>query len=152
MVPLSVARARLVRCEAEGNGAPICFLGDLDPLDLTHYLTLRAGGVGSAPTALDVTYLGVGDALIALCEAHVRSRVRPLFEQVTITMTDFERRHLAALEAVWPVMASVVGPRSMALLRAGRKLELEGAINPAIYDDAFPEALLAFVCGGAPTG
>ena len=143
-----------MRREAEAFGAPIFFLGDLDPYDLTVYLLLCAGGMGEDGHPADeraaVTYLGAGDALIDLCERHALPDWSPLLDRATITMTDFERRHLTLLEGLWPEMESVVGRHAMALLRSGRKLELEGATNPAIYDDAFPTALAKFFYGEAP--
>jgi hypothetical protein len=94
------------------------FIGDLDPLDLHVYVALRPIG--------EIDYGGINDACLQLCERNLKRGRR--LESVMFRMRAAEARHFAIIDSLVDVTA-IVGPRSHALLRAGWKLELEGATN-----------------------
>jgi hypothetical protein len=113
----------------------LAVVGDLDPLDLTVLLSLGSGGLGGKGAHIRVVWHGPRDQWLDACD---RARRRSGWRGVpTITMTTFERSHWEQLRALDVPWARVLGPRSVALLDAGEKLELEGASNPGIYGDGF---------------
>ena len=122
----------VVRDHAARIRGALLFVGDLDPLDLAVYAALGAGGASVGRrrrAALQVRYAGVDDRWLAACE---RNR-RRTGGRSTILLSRGERDQLAALERAGLDLEGTVGPRCAALLRAGYKLEIEGATNPAIY-------------------
>jgi hypothetical protein len=114
----------------------LAMVGDLDPLDLTALLSLQCGGVDTVgrTKALPIRWLGVRDEWLAACDGALGSKGSGW---TTIAMSVFEVEHWRRLEALGVSWESIIGPRSVALLRSGRKLELEGASNPAIYGRPF---------------
>jgi hypothetical protein len=122
---------------------PLCFVGDLDPLDLTAFVALRSGDPELRRPdrrALEISYCGVDDSWLTLCERNLLPRwhgARPL-----IRMSPLEQEHRDVIFGLAPWLLECVGPRSGALLRDGLKLELEGASNPAFYGKDFPRKLL----------
>jgi len=147
--PATLPYVRLIRRELAVVRRPLSYIGDLDPYSLIVFLTLRVGGIAgekSREPALDVEYAGINDSWLALCERH-RNRDRLPRDHgrlgVELQMSTFERESLRWLESLDIDWDAIVGPRSMALLRSGWKLELEGACNPGAYDAAFPQQLFA---------
>jgi hypothetical protein len=92
------------------RGCTTYFLGDCDPLDLLVFLWVRH--------YLRVRFWGVSDTLISQFGVDVN-------DNITIPLADNEIRSMALLRAVWPDVAISIGPTCTALLRAGRKLEME---------------------------
>jgi len=138
----------VVRGHAKRLGAIVQFVGDLDPLDLAAYVALGAGGapVGKRRrAALAVRYSGVDDRWLSACERN--SRHLPL-ASFTIELSRGERDQLAALELAGLDLDATVGPRSAAILRAGYKLEIEGATNPAIFRPRHQADVRKLVLGG----
>ncbi len=140
------AHVRALRELQQRHACPVAFVGDLDPHDLTMYWFLRAGGEAGASSqepAFDVQYLGVDSRWLAFCRAHLVGRADGtpgVEDRVTIMLGAFERRLLAWLSARME-LGALLGDYALGLLLGGRKLELEGATNPAFYDAAFAEAL-----------
>lgn len=110
---------------------PAVFVGDLDPLAIVQYLELaRSFGRRKRP----LLYGGVDDAWLAAMRGHwVRTNG---VDAVRIPLDDDEGRLLAKLDRAID-LERLVGPESSALLRAGHKIELEGATNPVLYGDGF---------------
>ena len=107
------------------------FLGDLDPLDLTSFLVLKTG---MDPYKIKVNYCGIDDEWIRVCTEVLAKKRRGKPRAIpTISMTPFEVEHLRQLERLPIDWENIIGPLSLELLRKGRKLELEGASNPAFY-------------------
>lgn len=128
-----VVRAEMRRTRAKELGV----VGDLDPLDLTVFLLLRCGGLGRRQEriSLRVQWLGVRDEWLAACDRQRRRARKGAWG--TMEMTPFEVEHWRRLEELPVRWENVVGARSVELLRSGRKMELEGASNPAIYGERF---------------
>jgi hypothetical protein len=93
------------------------FVGDLDPLDLHVYLAL---GHERA------VHGGINDACLQLCERNLKKGRR--LESIMFRMGAAEAHHFAILDSMVDI-AAIVGRRCCDLLRAGWKLELEGATN-----------------------
>ena len=147
----------LLRREAKALRQPVLFVGDCDPYDLTVFLSLQRGSddlVKHAETAAPVRYLGVDDRWLALCAAAFSPPEggNPDFKLVLTGMTALERRHLEVLLEVAPEIERLVGPRCMQILRAGRKLELEGACSRSLYTEGFCGKLLHHVQHAGPRG
>ncbi|HYV49049.1 MAG TPA: hypothetical protein VFA20_29515 [Myxococcaceae bacterium] len=133
-LPTATYRREIGACLSKVR--PAIFLGDLDPLDLHVYLTLRKD-------AVELRYGGLNDACLELCERNFK-KGRLLFDAPTIGMGPMERRHFSILDSMVDV-AALIGPRSRDLLRSGRKLELEGATNPHYFKRGHVEGLLSLV-------
>ena len=97
-------------------------------------------------------YLGIDDRWLGLCAAAFTPPEggNPDFKLVMVEMTPLERRHLEVLLQVAPEVERLVGPRCMQILRAGRKLELEGACSRGLYADGFCQRLLHHVQHASP--
>jgi hypothetical protein len=139
--PLSEPQKRVLEQVIEQLAAPLFFVGDLDPADLTTYATLITGN-REGSTLSKARYLGVGDEWIKLCEADSPSR--PL-SVCSIPLDAGERSALDRLTALAIDWRKVAGKRSMKLLASGMKLELEGASNPAIYTSEFRDKLMSLL-------
>ncbi len=139
--PLSESHKRLLEQVIDHLAAPLFFVGDLDPMDLTTYATLISGNRDASKLS-KTKYLGVGDEWIKLCEGDAPGR--PL-SVCCIELDTGERRALDRLQKLAIDWRKVVGKRSMKLLTSGMKLELEGASNPAIYTPAFREKLVSLL-------
>jgi len=98
---------------------------DLDPLGLAQRLNLRAD-----PEPSVVVDGGIDDAWLSLIEADLRSGRR--IDDIMLRLTRGESSLLRDIDSV-AALEGVVGPRSAAVLRAGLKIELEGATNPGLY-------------------
>ena len=127
MGPVDTGLATAIRSIT--RDCPIWFVGDLDPLDVTAFLSLKAEG-------LDARYLGIGDDWLRLCVA--TGMTLP-----TIALSPFELANLRALEAF--DLGALLGEEGAALLSTGHKLELEGASNEAFYGADHTERMRALL-------
>jgi hypothetical protein len=139
--PLAKPQKHLLELLVDQLDAPVFFVGDLDPTDLTTYATLVSGNRPESSLS-KATYLGVGDEWLKLCERDAPGR--PL-SVTCITLDASERSALERLHALAIDWRKVVGKRSMKLLASGMKLELEGASNPALYSVDFRQKILALL-------
>jgi hypothetical protein len=129
--------ADVVRLEmARMRAKKLAVVGDLDPLDLTVLLSLQCGGIEETarPGSIPVRWLGVRDQWLSACDRALGSKGSVW---ATVTMNAFEVEHWRRLEALGISWEAIIGSRSVALLRAGKKVELEGASNPSIYGRPF---------------
>jgi hypothetical protein len=120
-VALIRAHARLL------GGAPIGFLGDLDPHGLHTFGALRSGSLDAPNVAarkLAVQWLGVDDAWLR----RVRRTGRPLVSR-TIRMKWVEREYWEIIKRFAPNVRSVVGDESFALLESGHKAESDAFVD-----------------------
>jgi hypothetical protein len=147
----SIRVCDIAREQARSAGRPIQFVGDLDPLDLAAYAALAAGGtpLRRRRRSVPVEYAGIDDRWLDLCERHAR---RPPVATYTIRLSTREREQLSALQRAGLDLEATVGPRCAALLRAGSKLEIEGATNPAIYRPELHRDLRRLLLRGRRTG
>jgi hypothetical protein len=107
--------------------APVAFIGDLDPPALVQFVETQR----MAAPQVRVVYAGIDDGWLELVEAASLVRGAQL-ERLLIPLDADERALLPRLERAID-LERLVGPRSAALLRGGRKLEIEGATNPRLY-------------------
>jgi hypothetical protein len=123
--------------------APICFVGDLDPLDLSSFLAVRAlhqDFITRRP-ALPVTWVGLSDPWLALCRRHLRPRASlPILD-----MKPLEQEHWKVLAQVAPEVRATIGPECAALLDRGKSLDVAGMSGIAAYGADFPQRLLAYL-------
>jgi hypothetical protein len=110
---------------------PIWFVGDLDPLDLTKFWSIR--------NLVPIRYLGIDDRWLQLCRKHLQ--IQPGLNAITIKMGDTEREHFEVVKQLLPSLDRLIGPGCLDLLESGRKLELEGAGSPGLYKPGFTRAL-----------
>lgn len=135
-------QCELLRAHARATSLPLRFVGDLDPLDLAVFRSLRSGGAplrARAAPALPVAYAGIDDEWVEICERRLGGR--PL-ATVCIRQDATEKKLLAQLVRGGIDLAALVGPRCAALLLSGLKLEIEGASNAAIYGKDMMRELL----------
>lgn len=138
--PASGRHCALLKHQADERGLPLLFYGDLDPMDLTTFGTLRAGGTKwdfDPSTAIKAVYRGIDDSILSLVEQNLgwsrRSRSShrsgpssfSILRPFTTRMVPDERRHLEVIEKLMPDLEEIVGPRCIHLLRHGWKLEVE---------------------------
>jgi hypothetical protein len=128
-------QADRVRREASRCGRRIRFLGDLDPQDLATYLSLAFGGHRMRPrkSAVPIVYAGINDAWLGAAESATKIQPQSFLDTGSIEMTDAEKRYLRVVEQLAPQLETWVGPRCAALLRSGRKIEMEAVLNPEIF-------------------
>ena len=163
--PATAQHCALVKRQADGLKVPHLFYGDLDPMDLTTFGTLRAGGTRwdhDPATAISLDYRGINDRVLALAEKNVNpslrasqawdtaaeesstdppdSKLRPLI----FPMIPDERRHFEVLEKLMPDLEELVGPRCLELLRQGWKIEVE-ALHPTHFGKGFVSKLLKMI-------
>ena len=123
----------LLRAHSSLAGAALRFVGDLDPLDLTVFASLQAGGAplrGDAAPAVPVAYAGIDDPWLSICERRLRGRQ---LASVCIRQDATEKKLLRELERAGVDLEALIGPRCAALLHGGLKLEIEGASHAEIY-------------------
>lgn len=114
----------------------IAIVGDLDPHALCQFCAFTRCNPVGVQVFSGARWLGVDDTWISLLQRYSLD-----WKVAVIEMTDVERALFRDLERVVEVDA-IVGSGAAALLREGRKLELEGASNPALYAEGFAAALL----------
>jgi hypothetical protein len=126
--PVGRAHGKAVRAVVEAFGAPLVFVGDLDPFDLATFSTL-ARTLRGQPSP--IRHAGVGARWIELCERHLPPG-RAL-DSLCVAMSAPEREAMEKAEEIGLGWAALAGPRGAALLDSGLKLELEGASNPKLF-------------------
>jgi hypothetical protein len=136
--PLTAPHRALLHGMLHTLDAPMCFVGDLDPLDLATYATLAQGAASA------VNYLGISDAWLDRCERGF-ARADTTLNSVCIAMDHAERDALESLTKLSGRWSDALGPRARLLLQSGLKLELEGASNPSLYSAAFHDELMALL-------
>ena len=138
----SPRHCEMLRAHARAIGTGMRFVGDLDPLDLAVFATLRTGGAplrSRAAAAIPIAYFGIDDFWLGMCERRLGDRE---LRDVLIQQDQTERKLLVGLERAGLDVEALVGPRCAALLRDGLKLEIEGATNAAFYGKDFIAELL----------
>lgn len=138
--PVGRAHARAIRSIVEAFGAPLVFVGDLDPFDLATFSTL-ARTLRGQPSP--VRHAGVGDRWIELCERHLPPG-RAL-DSLCVEMSEAERTAMREAEEIGLGWAALAGPRGAALLDSGVKLELEGASNPKLFSPSLAGELARLI-------
>jgi len=132
----------------KGFHAPLVFVGDLRPIDLTAFALLRRGATSFSSRAarpLPITYVGVGDRWLALSDEFRQSgKVMP-----ESRIGDIEVEHLDLLEALAPGLSAVVGDRSWRLLKSGHDVLLEMTYADGGYRAGYLEHLIAYLDGAA---
>ena len=104
------------------------FVADMDPYAVVQYVeTSRMLTGAKGPSLL---YGGVDDAWLQAMERAL-TQGRHL-AQLQVPLSRPEMTLLKKIEQAID-LEHLLGPRSCALLRAGHKIELEGATNPALY-------------------
>ena len=136
------AHASLIACEARRQNSDVFFIGDLDPWDLTVFLTLVTE---LRQYSIPVHYLGVGEQWIESCNATRARSWRAI--DVTIKFSRFEARLFSKLKALAVPWDRIIEHSGLRILEDGAKLEIEGAINPAIYTKAHQHAIRSLVIG-----
>jgi hypothetical protein len=144
--PIADVYASHVAFEAKRRGVGVTFVGDLDPLDMTAYLSLA---IRLRDEGVEVRYAGVNDQWLDACTRFLLDASRSLQQAaVTIQMSTFEREHLRLIERLAVDWKQIIGPNALELLRFGLKLELEGATNPQFYRPGFSVAIENLLFGG----
>lgn len=149
--PLDECNLERIRAECCRGARSISFVGDLDPLALTVFLSLAAG---LRLPGVRLRYAGIGERWLAICRRHIKRKWLTIFRRKrgltdshapcalpTVPMTTFEIRMFRKLTETVSDLEEWIGATGMSLLESGHKLELEGASNPAFYDRGFPTAL-----------
>lgn len=141
---------KLIRDITAQTRLPICFIGDLDPQDLTAFVGLRCGDPDlTKPNrrALPVEFLGIEDTWLELCDQYLLPKWQPggLFWK----MPKLELEHRDVILRIAPWLLDLVGPRCAEALRSGLKLELEGASNPAFFGKSFTKKVLRHILNRA---
>lgn len=118
---------------------PWCFVGDLDPLDLSVFLAMRALAVDFVGhrQALPMTWVGINDPWLALC----RRWLEPGKALPALPMESLEREHWSVLREVAPELPAIIGPESARLLDGGKMLDIAGA-SGGLYRVGFPAQIL----------
>ena len=96
------------------NDRKLLFLGDCDPFDLLVYHAISK--------VFEVEYVGVSDRLLTLWDVDID-------KNITISLVDAEVEALEYLLARNPQLESLLGTECYRMLREGRKMEIEAAIN-----------------------
>lgn len=133
---------RSIRDIAKRVRLPLCFVGDLDPFDLTTFLALRSGDPDLRRPdhrALPIRYVGIDDAWLKICERHLLPEMTGALPYFRMSALELKHRDLVLRMAPW--LLDLVGQRCAELFRSGMKIELEGASNPSLYNRGFLSAL-----------
>jgi hypothetical protein len=118
----------------------LLFVGDLDPLDIAVFMSVR-----EQFPQLNCVFHGVTDTLISLSMKHLVNGPATSWKSLpTIAMSSCERAQLDEIAASVN-LETLVGPMASSLLINGRKLEIEGAANPALFGDSWPGLLADYL-------
>jgi hypothetical protein len=141
---------------AAGRGCRVVFVGDLEPLSLSVYMSLLAGGFDRTEVRklIDVEYLGVNDKWLDVC----RHAIVPALRHPNVVgtripvaicrrLTGFERRHLRALTESGVSVQDLVGGESADLLERGYSVDLGAASDPQKYGRLFGARLRRLLLG-----
>jgi hypothetical protein len=131
---------RTVRWFSTALGLPISFVGELHPVDLWAFVAYRS---------VPMQWGGINDAWLSLCEGALKREYT--LDSVCIRMSAVEKAHFKALEQRLPELEAIIGRQSIALLRSGRILAIEGASNPDLYKRGFRERLLEHLMRRSPS-
>jgi hypothetical protein len=138
-IPTTTTRKEI---SAYFSRAPVAiFVGDLDPLDLHVYLTLRE----DTPA---LRYGGLNDACLEFLQRNLKRGRR--LERLMLPMGPNERRHFAILDSMVDV-AALMGPWSREVFRHGLKLELEAICNLDWFKSGYFKAFRQFLERTRPT-
>lgn len=88
---------------------------------------------------------GIDDAWLSIAEKHftdVPWGGKAFESAIAIAMDSAEVAYLNAVRSLVPSLQAVCGPRCDDILRKGMKIEIEPLLDPALYNDSYPEALL----------
>lgn len=103
------------------------FLGDMDPISITQYLEAKrmASGIKVA-----LRYGGVNDAWLAAMKCSLKRQWSrsSLLIRLSRPEAALFRRLDKAID-----LEQLIGPEACSILRGGHKIEIEGAMNPALY-------------------
>ncbi len=124
-------------------GLAAAWLGELAPVELASYAALTSGGpeLPDDPSrAVPLAYLGADDRLLSLEEAHRSDGVEE--DDVTAPLAPGEAELFEALAPALDGLPKALGPRSLALLRRGRKLPLDRAASRELHRRTLLPALL----------
>ncbi|HYV46662.1 MAG TPA: hypothetical protein VFA20_17470 [Myxococcaceae bacterium] len=126
---------------------PWHYIGDLDTLDLTAFLVMRALNIDFVGRrhALPVTWLGINDTWLALCRRWKDPRWRISFGQ----MNPLEPEHWSVLREVAPELPDTIGPECTRLLDCGQTLDLAAASGG--YKPGFHPRLMKHLVATART-
>jgi hypothetical protein len=108
------------------------FWGDADPLDMLSFASLAA----CLPTGSSIECWTAARWL----ESSLRCPSALPLAHLTIELTEFEKELWLQLNHL-PIEWSKVCPQTVKLLDSGKKLELDGVTNPAIYGHEHCRAL-----------
>ena len=114
-VPTGGRRKWLVESSAK---KPILFLGDLDGVDISIYCSLI-----NRPAPAGLKYLGICDNLLDAFDVSLTSLEGYMFPVTAIEVAAIRTLGLLGFD-----VEAIVGPRCLSVLRAGKKLELEGLL------------------------
>jgi hypothetical protein len=106
------------------------FVGDMDPFGLVQYVEARR--VLHEANGPRLVYGGIDDVWLAAMERALKRGYR--LDHICIPLMKHEKTLLERLDRALD-LELIVGPRAVALLRSGFKIELEGATNPHFYAD-----------------
>ena len=109
-----------------GRELPIVFVGDMDPYAIVQYEETRRRLARGAT----VTHGGVNSAWLDAIDR--RSKDGKTLGRIRIALERHEVELLKAIERCVDLEA-LVGARGARMLRDGFKVELEGAMNPALH-------------------
>ena len=150
--PATTTHCGLIKHHVDTVHAPLLFYGDLDPMDLTTFATLRVGGdewSDSSSVAVQLEHRGINDDVLRLVESMTGAAAPghgSYQQRLFIPMVSDERRHFDVLNELVDDVADLVGPRCFDLLCQGFKLEVE-ALHTFMSDSDFVVALLDIVLG-----
>jgi hypothetical protein len=128
---VTATHAALIACEATRHKLSVHFVGDLDPWDLTVFLTLT---VELRKYGIDAAYAGIGAEWLQSCRSRLRRPFR--LTDALIELAPFELRLLKLLWEAPVDWNRIIGPAGVEILCSRAKLELEGATNPGLYTRA----------------
>lgn len=133
--------ARTIAKHARDLGAPIVFVGDLDPQSVHNFAALRAGGrddlLRGKRKEVDVAWRGIDSTWLDwLCRLETTDDV-PLRVQIRLGWLDQE--YWEWCKRAVPDLRRVLGARACALLDSGAKIEIDALIS--MYREPFLEEM-----------
>ena len=127
---------QIVAALAEKTDLEIRFVGDLDATDLVIFLSAT---LMFARWGIPLHYGGINDHWIKTCERKfIRNDWAKEWESiVAIDIGKNERQMVQDIFKACPEIRGLLGPKSVAILLKGTKVELEGTWNAALYGPDF---------------
>jgi hypothetical protein len=148
--------ADLLAQETSVQKSPVIFVGDLKPVALLTYLSLRHGGVDrlNERIKVDVNYKGIDDEWLDLCASELLPELRkPLVSGLTmpvalaVKMRPFEQDIMRVLDRVGFAIEEAIGPACARLLRSGVTVDLTIASDPVRFRPGFGKKLIKLIVG-----